>query len=629
MFGKSISATIILGFVFLLSACGGGQNNPGGSFATVSNIVNNMPNFTCDKSDPAFELPSGKGNEITQDLTIGPGCFYASSYVTIDNGAQLTIRPNTILQFDARTVLVVLNGNIVANGLPDQPIYFTAEFKTRNTAWLGIDIRERSLSFRPNIFNYTVIEYAGARPDYVPEQSASIRILDPRTGPGEKARTIFTNNVVRGSAGKYALLADKLAFFDKIENNIFYDNFDQPVSINANESFKINKSNRFELNGVGNINNKITITGTFLDVSSPESQPSDKDPNALPLREITWDNLGIPYLIEENINITKTVLRIEPGTTLEFESDAGLNINGSQSILISRGTATQPIVMTDADLQDNMPWRGLTFTESNSVRNTLDYTQVLFAGGPRLRRFGDPEESNIAIVKNSTVAISNSQLSNSNGYGLYLDSSSNLPGFVNNQLLNNSTGVAKVSSTTVHFLDASNTYGNMPGDSISIIADDLTANHTFNNLGIPYTFNTNLRIFGDVTIMPGTTMLFAANSEVLVSTNGTLRAEGTQLEPIILGDVTQLNNDGITPRDYWKGIKFYRSTDPQARNQFSYVTIDYAGAPLGLNPSAITLLEGSRLNMDNVNIQNTAPGSMGVYTDGLSTLYDNGFNIGL
>ncbi|MDH5258710.1 MAG: hypothetical protein OEX07_11905, partial [Gammaproteobacteria bacterium] len=366
MFSKSISYALLLtstlGLTLLLNACGEGASGPGISPGDAINIIDRKPNYTCDTSNINQKIPTDNNNKITQDTTIGPGCFYANNYVIIDDGAQLTINPDTILQFKTLTGLVVDNGNINANGLPDKPIYFTGEFKTENTAWSGILIRGRSQSFRPNIFNYTLNEYSGARrPKTTEDDTASISFNDTFANKknDQKPRIIFTNNVIRKSSGKYAFNASNYSFFDKIENNIFYDNLFYPAIIDANESFKFNQSNRFSYNGIPNAINKLVINGDILNVlDRKEAHSAYEDPNALPITTITWKNLGIPYVIHSNIKVTSTILTIEPGTKLEFRQNAGLSIIGSNAALVSTGTPTAPITMTSEDLQ--LPqWHGL------------------------------------------------------------------------------------------------------------------------------------------------------------------------------------------------------------------------------------------------------------------------------
>lgn len=118
----------------------------------------------------------------------------------------------------------------------------------------------------------------------------------------------------------------------------------------------------------------------------------------LPLTASVWDAVEVPsynitanttissekpMLVKENITVAENAtLTIAAGTTLYFDSDAGINVNGT---LICEGTAEQNVILRGQRIDnmfdylpyDRVPgqWRGLHFSDS-SVGNRLTYTDI-------------------------------------------------------------------------------------------------------------------------------------------------------------------------------------------------------------------------------------------------------------
>lgn len=73
-------------------------------------------------------------------------------------------------------------------------------------------------------------------------------------------------------------------------------------------------------------------------------------------------------------------LTIEPGVTIAFEQDAGMEFKDKSSFKM-QGTADKPIILTGKEKIKGF-WSGVQ-TESKSLDNTLSYVTIDYAGGSK------------------------------------------------------------------------------------------------------------------------------------------------------------------------------------------------------------------------------------------------------
>ncbi len=113
-------------------------------------------------------------------------------------------------------------------------------------------------------------------------------------------------------------------------------------------------------------------------------------------------------------------LVLEPGVELRFAADTLMYVsqNGSVNAV---GSQAQPIAISGVDPRAGF-WNGIQWVSSTSTKNRLSYVTVEHAGG-------DPARSGNLVIEGSGVnlAIDNSMIANSAGYGIYqVSSGSNL-----------------------------------------------------------------------------------------------------------------------------------------------------------------------------------------------------------
>jgi hypothetical protein len=84
---------------------------------------------------------------------------------------------------------------------------------------------------------------------------------------------------------------------------------------------------------------------------------------------------------------------------------------------------------------------------------------------------------------------------------------------------------------------------------------------------IDYLITCDMDVSGDITVMPGVTIAFATDAGISVSENGSFKAEGTALLPILF-----TGEDGV--KGSWRGI-LIDSNDP--KNVFDHCVVEHAG----------------------------------------------------
>jgi hypothetical protein len=108
-----------------------------------------------------------------------------------------------------------------------------------------------------------------------------------------------------------------------------------------------------------------------------------------------------------------------------------------------------------------------------------------------------------------------------------------------------------------------------------------------------------LDVQGNVTVSPGTTLLFGQGASLVMQNGGTLKAIGTPDKPITF------RGRDHTP-GYWNGLQFVTNS---SSNVLSYSVVEDGGAQ-GASNADVVVSVGGRLAMDHTTVRNSA-------TDGL------------
>ncbi|NJK44460.1 MAG: hypothetical protein HC933_09390 [Pleurocapsa sp. SU_196_0] len=287
------------------------------------------------------------------------------------------------------------------------------------------------------------------------------------------------------------------------------------------------------------------------------------------------------YLVSKTLEVS-TALTVQPGAVLQFAANAGLQILETGS-LNATGTAAAPITFTGATATAGF-WRGLAF-RSNDPANKLVYANILFAGSTEFccDYFEGANQKGAVMLGGATldspvqVTITNTTVSRSGGYGVYLFATGTLPGFASNTFKGNTQAPVSLPVSRIGALDSASIYsgGTEPNTEqfVRVLEADNATNitQTVRKLDVPYRVSAGLsgrelEYKGSLTVNAGVTLEFEADSGLFIPDTGSLTVNGTVTEPVTF-------RGRLSSRGYWKGINIL-----SVGNTITHATIRDAGS---------------------------------------------------
>jgi len=294
--------------------------------------------------------------------------------IHISRGTMLTIEPGATILFDASTQLRV-EGALKAIGTAEQPIILSGKQKIVGY-WDGIYLDKASDD--QNRISHVVLEYAGGDSDY--------------------------NGAIYTSGNSYINITDTTIRYNKnngfvLGSNTEIKQFKRVTSTNNEGAAGILHTN--SLHAIDNSSNFSENLGSEYLIVKGNSIVEDQ----------TWSPLNVPVLIEGSFTVEPEVkLTIKAGSQFTFDSGVLMRVDGS---LISKGTESDPIIFS-ALQQTAGYWAGIYFYNSEERKNEMTYTNVEYAGGGY-------RNAAIYLGGESLLKISNSTITDSASYGIYLE----------------------------------------------------------------------------------------------------------------------------------------------------------------------------------------------------------------
>jgi len=367
------------GYAIHISANQAGTLPTGGSF--TSNTLN------------AVEL---RGNVSSSQTWPNPGIPYVVNHllnVESSAGPTLTLAAGTAVRFGPDAGLLVgpdLPGELIVDGTAAAPVFLTANATQPQPGhWRGVHLMSGSSG--TSRISHATIEYAGATGSI---GTGNLNIYG--NGRGGGARPVTNNLVVQKGSAYGVYLLESGSFGTGSFMLSARDNGNYAVSVEANYVGTLPTGGSF----TGNVPNAVEIRCCNVVTTQ------------------TWPNLGIPYVINANIDVvgssSATTLTVPAGTVVQFGQDLALRIGNETQpgSLVAKGTAAEPIRFIPAgSTPAKGHWRGLHFW--NAAGSELDHVTVTHSGAT-----GSIGMGNVNVYREIGAFMTNSTLSDSSGCGV-------------------------------------------------------------------------------------------------------------------------------------------------------------------------------------------------------------------
>ena len=276
-------------------------------------------------------------------------------------------------------------------------------------------------------------------------------------------------------------------------------------------------------------------------------------------------------------------LTIEPGVTIAFEQDAGMEVidfGERTGSITAIGTAAKPITFTGTNKTPGA-WRHISMN-SGSLNNKLHHFIIEYAGGT------DGSKAAISTTKDGKVEIQHTIIRHSKGNGVFVERGANIEGWKANTIIKNQGYPMEIAARKIKFLDGTqSTYTDNGTNQIYVNSRELGKRgwienevggpkHTWLDPGIPFFIDDNIIVRNDninqtpghLDITEGCEIIFAEDRGIQVTgKNAVLSIKGTPNN--------RVNLKGQFGAGSWKGIHIIESNSNL--NEIENTTIADAG----------------------------------------------------
>ena len=304
-------------------------------------------------------------------------------------------------------------------------------------------------------------------------------------------------------------------------------------------------------------------------------------------------NDKVDYIID-CIYMVKGDLIVEKNVTIEFGTNAGINVDGGSIQL--KGEEKTPVILTGID-KSKGAWKGV-MVDSNDVKNEINYTNINYAGGEAFN--SNDDKGAVIIWADAKLKMQNSTITNSETYGINAKYTGDELVLKNNTI----TDCDAPMYLSVSYPDtiSGGKYTGNKTDAIIVYGGLLRAishDATWNDHGVPYHITDTLNVVaggGKLTINSGVTMAFGLDVELYINEGASgskpsLIAKGTEDNPITFTAINKVKGG-------WRGIHF---DSPSPLNEIAFANIEYASNPQ--QEGAIFTWYDTVLNIHDVNFK--------------------------
>ncbi len=360
-------------------------------------------------------LVNGDRIELAEVTWLEQSTFYfieGDLNVGSATGSKLTISPGVQIRLGSNVGIFVGNssnfGTLIAEGTETNRILFTsaaADGLKSPGDWDYLGFYDGAGS--GSSLAYCDFEFGGG-------YSGSIGMIYMDGSSISVNHCSFTNSESTG------LTLTNDAMFTEFMNNSFADNTTYPLEIFGNYAHTIGEGNTYA------DDKGILVKGDNIEQS-----------------DVTWINQGVPYVVDNDLNLgaaTGSRLVIEPGTVVKFTENSALYVgnSGNFGVLVADGEPGSPIIFTSAapaGFESPGDWDGIWFYAGTGTNTILDYCEVSYGGGY------SSSSGNLHVQNGNpgVPEISNTLVSHSSSYGIYINNSSD-PALTDVTYENNANG---------------------------------------------------------------------------------------------------------------------------------------------------------------------------------------------
>lgn len=307
-----------------------------------------------------------------------------------------------------------------------------------------------------------------------------------------------------------------------------------------------------------------------------------------------WFASGNPHIITGNVTVANGVtLVIAPGCEVRFEPGRRMTVQGTLS---ASGSPATPIVFTSNQVTPNKgDWQFIYF-DGADFGSLMNYCEVSYGG---------VATSGMIYVRNSTdnVTITNCDINNSIGNGIYLNNNAANPSISNSTISDCNLYPIYTRADRVKDITGTMTFTGNTRNAIYVVAQNVNTG-TWLNHGVPYVIGGSFTVNDSETwtIDPGSELRFHGVYAITVS--GAMVANGTSAEHI-----TFTSNQATPAKGDWNRIYFNAAES----SSLTYCDFNYAGsanATIDVNASL------SNVSISNCLIDNSF--GYGIYNRGNS-----------
>lgn len=527
-------------------------------------------------------IPGGNTQEISGSISTdtklvnGPAAIDYCVVGVLDVTAKLTIEPGTVIAFAENAGIGVYdNGALTAVGTSAEPIVLKGKSSVQGY-WRGIHMETNTLD---NQFDFVTISDAGSNYVYCCNEFASLYLKDGKAS---------IKNTTIANGGSFGIYAKESVEFVSFEKNTITTHKGAPMFIHLERTG--------ELDGTG-------------------SDYSGNDEDFVRILESSMDQEtimpanNVPYLLEGKVVDIKKALTIEAGVQIVVKENGGIGVYDDGSLNIA-GTAASPVVIKGAAEVKGF-WRGIHI-ETNSINNKFSYAQISDAGSNYIYCCNT---ISTIFLKGGKLEMTNSTLSNGQGYGLYANADASLAGYSQNTITSHDDLPLYMTAERFGELDGlSSSYTGNTQDYLGMFGSDISSSTTWYPAGVPYLVEAVIDVKDPLTIEPGTEIAFTEQGGLGIYDQGSLNAEGTAVDNIIFRGLQ-------STQGYWRGI--HTETNSNS-NVLRHVEIAGAGSNYVYccNEKANLFVKSGKMTVENSKI--TESGGCGIVVRAAATLTESG-----